>query len=314
MFSQKMSKNELLQTLDSLVEHKEQITLHKEGKIRDLKNLLVYTTSDEQKFRVYAEIFDMYRTFSMDSAEVYAMKKMVLAKKMGIKKYQDDATMNLAEVYGIEGMYWEAISALNSIDKTHLADYIKPNYYHLYQTVYGLMSDYSLMNADRQKNRRLSDVYRDSLLPVLQKNTYVYAMVQSDSLIQTGMAQKAKSILLNWIHQKKNDDNAIRTLAYTLAMAYKQSKDTDNEEYYLIMSVISDLRLSSKEYSSLMDLSKILYEKGDLERAYNYLKCSMEDATYCNARFRTIEVSEIFPIVEHAYQMIFCRKLLYVII
>ena len=32
-----------------------------------------------------------------------------------------------------------------------------------------------------------------------------------------------------------------------------------------------------------------MYEVGDLDRAYKYLNCSMEDAVACNARLRFIE-------------------------
>lgn len=44
-----------------------------------------------------------------------------------------------------------------------------------------------------------------------------------------------------------------------------------------------------------------MYEKGDLERAYRYLSCSMEDAVTCNARLRFLEVTEFYPIIDRAY-------------
>ena len=37
-----------------------------------------------------------------------------------------------------------------------------------------------------------------------------------------------------------------------------------------------------------------MYEVGDLDRAYKYLNCSMEDAVACNARLRFIEVTQFF--------------------
>ena len=46
-----------------------------------------------------------------------------------------------------------------------------------------------------------------------------------------------------------------------------------------------------------------MYELGDVDRAYKYLSCSMEDAVACNARLRFIEVTEFFPIIDKAYKL-----------
>ena len=46
-----------------------------------------------------------------------------------------------------------------------------------------------------------------------------------------------------------------------------------------------------------------MYESGDIDRAYKYLSCSMEDAVACNARLRFIEVTEFFPIIDKAYKL-----------
>ena len=49
-------------------------------------------------------------------------------------------------------------------------------------------------------------------------------------------------------------------------------------------SAIADLKSAVKEYVSLRKLASLVYDEGDIDRAYNYLKCSLEDATLCNAR------------------------------
>ena len=59
--------------------------------------------------------------------------------------------------------------------------------------------------------------------------------------------------------------------------------------------------MAVREYASLQRLAWVLYRQGDIERAYRYLRCSMEDAVACNARLRFLEVTEVFPIVNDAY-------------
>jgi hypothetical protein len=46
-----------------------------------------------------------------------------------------------------------------------------------------------------------------------------------------------------------------------------------------------------------------LYEDGDIDRAYKYIRRSLDDALFCNARLRTIEISAMVPIIDKAYQL-----------
>ena len=64
-----------------------------------------------------------------------------------------------------------------------------------------------------------------------------------------------------------------------------------------------DSALVIREYASLQKLAQLMYEVGDLDRAYKYLNCSMEDAVACNARLRFIEVTQFFPIIDKAYKL-----------
>jgi hypothetical protein len=46
----------------------------------------------------------------------------------------------------------------------------------------------------------------------------------------------------------------------------------------------------------------LLYEEGDIDRAYQYIQRSLEDALFCNARLRTYEISKMMPIISEANQ------------
>ena len=62
------------------------------------------------------------------------------------------------------------------------------------------------------------------------------------------------------------------------------------------------MQMAVREYASLQKLARVMYSRGDLERAYRYLNCSMEDAVACNARLRFLEVTEYYPIIDKAYK------------
>ena len=49
-------------------------------------------------------------------------------------------------------------------------------------------------------------------------------------------------------------------------------------------------------------LAVLLYQEGDIDRAYSYLKLCMDDAVFCNARLRILEILQIFPLINDTYQ------------
>lgn len=89
---------------------------------------------------------------------------------------------------------------------------------------------------------------------------------------------------------------------YTLSDAYEAIGDTSSQIKYLASTAIMDIKMAEREYASLQKLALLMYHQGNLDRAYNYLSCSMEDAVAANARLRFLEVTQIYPIIDNAYQ------------
>lgn len=71
----------------------------------------------------------------------------------------------------------------------------------------------------------------------------------------------------------------------------------------MIKSAIADIRGVVKENNSLRALAELLYEEGQLQRADVYMKRSMEDANFYNARLRNVQASRMLPVIDHAYQV-----------
>ena len=70
----------------------------------------------------------------------------------------------------------------------------------------------------------------------------------------------------------------------------------------MILSSIADMKSAVREYISLRKLAVLLYQEGDIDRAYSYLKLCMDDAVFCNARLRILEILQIFPLINDTYQ------------
>ena len=297
------STDALLREIDGLVKNRRTYGVEKETRITDLKRLLAEAASDEQRYGFCGRLFDEYRAYNLDSSFVYAQRKEELAHRLNKQDYLDDSAMNIAEVMGTTGMYKEALELLGKIDRKTLPDYLYGYYYHLYRTIYGLMGDYAVTEKAKKEYYRMTDLYRDSLLQVNASDSLGHALVMADKCIVHARYDEAIDMLMEYYRKPSLDDHAQAMIAYTISEGYRLKGDKQGQKHYLALSAIADLKSAVKEYVSLRKLASLVYEEGDIDRAYNYLKCSLEDATLCNARLRTLEISQVFPIIDKAYQL-----------
>ncbi|MBD3588590.1 DUF6377 domain-containing protein [Bacteroides sp. GM023] len=297
------STDALLREIDGIIKNRQTYGAEKEVRIADLKKLLVESTSDEQRYGFCGRLFDEYRAYNLDSSFVYAQRKQDLAHRLNKPDYLDDSAMNMAEVMGTTGMYKEALELLGEIDKKTLPDYLYSYYYHLYRTIYGLMGDYAVTAKAKKEYYRMTDLYRDSLLQTNVSDSLGHVLVMADKCTVHAQYDQAIHMLADFYKKPFLDAHAQAMITYTLSEAYRLKGDKKGQKHYLALSAIADLKSAVKEYVSLRKLASLVYEDGDIDRAYNYLKCSLEDATLCNARLRTLEISQVFPIIDKAYQL-----------
>ena len=291
----------LLRVLDRTVDDFQIYSNMKEAKINKLKDLLKYTTSYSQKYEICGKLYDEYSFYKSDSALVYARKKLLIAEKLNNKRNLTDARLNLASIMGITGMYKEAMDIVNKVDVNEAPD-LKAYYFHINRTIYGFMADYASSSQEKRRYDEITAAYRDSLLIVNAPSSSAHVMVRSDQLIINKKYNEALKLLLNYYPTIKNNIHDRAIIAYSIALAYHGKHERDLEKRWLTTSAIYDLQSATKEYISLRLLAYTLYEDGDVDRAYKYIKRSLDDALFCNARLRTFEISKMLPIIDKAYQ------------
>ena len=150
----------------------------------------------------------------------------------------------------------------------------------------------------------MTDLYRDSLLQVNASDSLGHVLVMADKCIVHAQYDEAIRMLMEYYNKPSLDDHFKSNALLILSPRVTGWKaDKQGQKHYLALSAIADLKSAVKEYVSLRKLASLVYDEGDIDRAYNYLKCSLEDATLCNARLRTLEISQVFPIIDQAYQL-----------
>jgi len=298
----KSEMDSLLRVLDKTIENYQSYANLKERKLDQMKSLLRYTSSDNQRYEICGKLYDEYNSYKSDSALIYAIKKLQIAEKLKNKRDLTDSRMNLAFIMGVTGMYNEAMDILNTINIAEAPD-LKAYYFHIYRTIYGFMADYTVSSQEKKRYEIITATYRDSLLATNPPNSSTHIMVKSDQLIVKKQYDEALKLLLPYFPTIKENNHDRAIIAFSISEAYHGKGERNLEKRWLTISSIYDIRSATKEYISLRSLAFILYEDGDINRAYNYIKRSLEDALFCNARLRTIEISQMLPIIDKAYQL-----------
>ena len=292
----------LLLKLDQAIQERPIYMEQKELKLVELKRQLHRQIPDEERFAILGTLLDEYRSFNTDSALHMAEEREQIAIRLGNREYIDNARMNKADVLGMTGMYKEVMDLMRNIHIDRLPVDIHPYYYHIYRTVYGLMADYAVTAYEKKLYTELTDKYRDSLLLVNKDNLLIHTLIQSDQYNVRNEYDKAIRLLTDYLALQKDYEHDVAICAYTLSESYRLKGDKEKEKEYLIVSAMADMKTAVREYISLRKLAVLLYQEGDIERAYSYVKICMEDAAACNARLRKLEILEIFPIINDAYQ------------
>lgn len=293
----------VLKILDKTISQKDLYTQKKIQTIDSLTNQEQKEKSLPRYFSIYGELFSEYKNFQMDSALVIAQKRKQIAEKIGIKTDETLAEMNIAEVMIVTGMYKEALDILDKQDRRSFTNTTQfSTLYHLYHSLYMIMAQYSFTEQEKIRYDLLEYQYKDSILSTLSPDDVVYKMVQSSKLVKEKNYDDAFAISLKLYRENLNNTHMTAMISHNIVDIFTAYKMRNEKKYFLTISAINDIQSGVKEYMSLSELAVILYEDGDLDRAYNYMQCSLEDAIFCKARLRTLELSKALPIINMAYE------------
>lgn len=295
----------LLRTLDDIIQnHKVQYQAQRIKQINQLK-AQARTATGYNKYNLYKEIFDLYSHFQTDSAQVY------ICKMQQLPAYKTDVVMQAtlhvaqAEIMAVSALYAEALSELDKVPQSLISSEhadLRLYYYRVKRTLYGWMCTYYTKSSEQHKLWEEKTMnYRDSLLSVDAIKNMSRDIVMADKYNALRQPEKALKMLKPYSAQA-SEATPNPFVCFTLAHAYILSGNRTKAIYYLTLTAIADLRSATCEYQALPMLAQILFDHGDVERAYTYLLCSMEDASYCKAGLRSIEASTIFPIIDKQYK------------
>lgn len=288
-----------LEDLDKVVANQQIYTNARLRMLDSLKSDLRKADDLHKKYAIEKELFAGYQSFVVDSALLYAQKKLSLAQRLNDAEELSYSYLDVASMLIKGGNYKEANEVLQRLNVRNASSNLRNYYYTVNQDLYTTLQTVSLTANERKLYNEKSSLYKDSILS-LKLDPSVW--VVTDRMMDKHRYKDALQILLKEYPTLNVDDRRMAYVAYSISDIYRLMGNREKEKQYLIVSAIADIKSAVKEYISLRRLATLLYEDGDIERSYLYMKRALEDAIYCNACLRVIEVSDIMPIINKAYE------------
>ena len=289
----------LLRVLDGIVAHKQDFEGQKRASIERHLYRLKNAVEPEALFAEYSTLFERYRKYKLDSALYYARKKLEVARLIGIPDSINLALMNEADGLKGLGRFKEGQEILDRIPKTDFVRHSSYFYYLRHSIVHSLTAE-AINEEERRHYAAELRRCRDSIAMVNRDNRLGLMVNKAEILKIEGKFREARATLEEVQSLPEAKENAIYWAS--LAETYSFLRQRDKQKLCLTRAAIIDKRNCIKTYTSLQDLAMLLYRDGDVDRAYKYITCALEDIIESNARSRLIQVAEYMPIITAAYK------------
>lgn len=290
--------------LDRLIEKSKAITDKKLARIGDIRQRLSTPhLTDRQRYEICMQLYEEYESFRFDSALAYADRTILYAKRMNDAKWLAEAQLKKVHVHTLAALFDKSRDLLNSINVSVLDDRLLQEFYDEWYLLMSLMSEYTAGTQLHASYEARAEHFRRLILSSPYKDTYAYVRAEAAELSKRGHTQKAIDILKNYLKRWKKDDHEYAMICFDLSELYSKLGNTRQQHAYLVQSAMSDICSSSKENNSMRLLAAVLFEQGDIERAYNCLNISIEDANFYGTRLRNVQNAYILPRIFSAYSV-----------
>jgi len=270
----------LLQQLDYAVTNRQ---VYIDQRLAHVDSLKALPFTDD----VAEQIYNAYDGFDTDSALLYAQ---LCAPQL--------AQINYAKCLATNGMYEPAKQILLPMEP-HLLPENRNIYYKNLCLTYIWEAEFSTIESEKDQARALIPSIRDSLIatsadPLWSAQDRALRMMDNNP-------DSSITMLITIIDTIPIGSDMIRYLCNTIGSCYLHQNKEDEALYYFAQSALCDLQHGVMEHGSLREVAKILLQRGDIPHAYLYMNCCIEDAKFCKARLRTIEMANDMPLILASY-------------
>lgn len=296
------SNQALYHTLDSLIANYNQLTAEKERRVTNIKDgVSGIKLSPEQQYDLNQRLYDEYVAYKFDSAFYYIEKNVnALSASADHDRFAASA-VRMAHILAVTGLFDRARRLLDKVNPDSISDQQKIAYYtqqselNLYRSEMAQFTNYFYDYIKR------AQYYRQLVMQIAPKDSYDYVFNRATYICEAGDTEEAIRILEAYLSKTEQGTRIYSIITSTLAFFYQKKGVPEKQEYYLLLSAISDERSAIRENNSLRSLSELLMDRGNYDDAYRYLLQAISEAKFYGSRIRLMQVGRMAPQILQLY-------------
>lgn len=296
------SNQALYHTLDSLIANYNQLTAEKERRVTNIKDgVRGIKLSPEQQYDLNQRLYDEYVAYKFDSAFYYIEKNVnALSASADHDRFAASA-VRMAHILAVTGLFDRARRLLDKVNLDSISDQQKIAYYtqqselNLYRSEMAQFTNYFYDYIKR------AQYYRQLVMQIAPKDSYDYVFNRATYICEAGDTEEAIRILEAYLNKTEQGTRIYSIITSTLAFFYQNKGVSEKQEYYLLLSAISDERSAIRENNSLRSLSELLMDRGNYDDAYRYLLQAISEAKFYGSRIRLMQVGRMAPQILQLY-------------
>lgn len=299
----------LLERLDETLEMKETYQGYFKERIAVLNDVLAEQNDPDQIYNLRKRLALAYKPNSFDSTLNSLLSNRALAASEGDRLKEMETDFMLVEAYTKAGYHIEASEILGGYSAESVPEEMLQAYYSAAHCFNGETMAYTSSDATYAEKEARRDHFRTLVLQMIEEGTLYWYDLKREEAEASGDVLKSREYARKMIECTEVNTPDYARAAYFYAHTFRKEPQNPERQEWLIRSAIADVMCATNDYASLNEISRMLFERGDIDRAFKYLAdhC-MTDALAYNGKLRAWQISQFFPEIERAYQAKHARQ------
>ena len=292
----------LFKALDAKIENKDIYVEQKERKIAELKfESNKASLPATQLYRLNNSLYNEYRSYISDSAIHYLNRNLDIAYALNDHHKINETSIASATYFSTLGMFKEALDLIGRVKPACLDTLQRNEYYQAYRHIYAGLGTYSQNVRDKGWYWQQSKLYSDTIMANTGKESEAWLRIREAELREENRIDEALQINDKRLALTYPGTAQYALVTFFRSLIHRKANDLEMEKNYLLLSAISDIQSAIRDNASISVLAGIEMKQGNVDRAYRYIRYSLDNINDYNTRIRSSEVLNIQTIIDHAY-------------
>ena len=289
--------------LDSELASMEVYVKEKEAKISTIEGLLASDDlSPEQKYGLYGQLYQECVAYQFDKAKEILESQEAIAAELEDRSLMNSAVVEKAMLFTTAGMFLEAQELFQQLDTTTFNYQQKINWYNARQKFLHDYQEYVRTSGITVPEAVNIRAYQDLILKNTPKDSPLNHHIYIMRLIEEQRWDEAYSENLRIIEGQNKSSRDYAVQCYWQGFICENLEREEETIRWWIESAICDIRGAIKDNAALCSVAIKLTDPHDTDRAFRYIRISLDDAIFYNAKLRKVQIASTFPWIEKAYR------------